>query len=154
MEMKSQQKIDALNFELKFIAFKMDSMRERKHNLARQHVELSQELEDMERHYERTAKVLDEISEPKIEGEWVYKIDGEPLKSEYGSSGQVGILPGTLKNNDGEEMNCACGNPGIMMIAGWEAFQVFCHNCANNFGHKHNLNMDLDKPRAKHDDGK
>ena len=100
-----------------------------------------------------------EIEEEKYG--WIYGANGEELskfkpggilQAEYGSSGRVGILPGTLKNSDEEEMNCACGNPGAMMIAGREAFQVLCHNCAVNFGHKHDLHMDLDKPitRANH----
>ena len=151
MEMKSQQTIDALNFELKFIAWKMDSMRERKHNLARQHVELSQELEDMERHYERTAKVLDELSEPKIKGEdFIYSATGEKLceftpgkivESEWGSSQQVGILPGTMMNGDGEEMKCACGNKSVMMMAGRESYQLLCDDCAKKMGFKYNLNL-------------
>lgn len=146
--MKSNKTIEALNFELKFIAWKIDAMRERKHNLARQHVELQQELEDMERHYERTAKVLDDLASPTIEPGWIYGANGEPLskiepgtlQAEYGSTGQVGIMPGSLMNGD-DEMKCACGNPGAMMIAGREAFQVLCHNCANNFGQKHSLNL-------------
>ncbi len=92
-----------------------------------------------------------EIEEEKYG--WIYGANGEELskfkpggilQAEYGSSGRVGILPGTLKNSDEEEMNCACGNPGAMMIAGRESFQVLCHNCATNFGHKHSLNLDIE----------
>jgi len=145
--------IEALNFELKFIAWKIDSIRERKHNLARQHVELQQELEDMERHYERTAKVLDDLSEPKIKGEdFIYSATGEKLceftpgkivESEWGSSQQVGILPGTMLNEDNEEMKCACGNKSVMMMAGRESYQLLCEDCAKKIGLKYNLNLNL-----------
>ena len=137
----SKKTVDALHYELKFIAWKMDELKSRIRFLVEKHTELTADLDDMSRHYERTAVLLDELENPRMQPENIHMVDGVPLLigmmkqelvAEYGCTQQFRVPDPKnvfLYDSEGKIMKCSCGKDAAMMLAGKESFLVQCHEC-------------------------
>ena len=138
----SQKTIDALNHELKFIAWKMDEIKSRMKVLVERHDDLTQDLDDLSRHYERTAVLLDDLERGNMpKPEIVETINGVPMLkgmmkqeivSEFGSPQPVRFADPTncfVRDENGDELMCACGKKSVILVAGKESFTAMCHAC-------------------------
>lgn len=134
----SQKTIEPLNYELKFIAWKMDEIKARARVLVERHTELTKDLDDMSRQYERTAQLLDDLerghmqnNDKVVDGIPMFKNAGN-LVSEFGTSASVRFADpenSFVKNEDGDALMCACGKKSVILIAGTDSFTAMCHAC-------------------------
>lgn len=137
--MMSNKAKEALNFELKFINQKISELKSRITFLVEKHAELTKDLDDMSRHYERTAELLDELEHPEFprvvleNGITIFRGEMKTeLVSEFGSSQPVRFADHTncfMREENGDELMCACGKKSVILIAGKESFTAMCHSC-------------------------